>query len=290
MTYRLRDAMREVLAGWPGDLDAAWRPILGDTALGFEDIDPSLELAVGEPIFPPRRHQTLLGAPPGAHMFKAFDGVEPAGVRCVVVGQDPHPSVGQATGVGFEFGQLASWHALEAPVGHELSRLLTRTLFQLIVADRSGDPGYAASTDEWHRARDDFGAGHRSVEPMEGLVDIWKAQGVLLLNTSLTLTRFSLDIDPHYSRGHRPLWAPLLQAVLDYLLGRDRAVVIIGFGTLADAALRALLPAGAITSDGSAAYLAYPHPAEGDALLRRGNPLTECNVRLAERGLQPIRW
>ena len=125
---------------------------------------------------------------------------------------------------------------------------------------------------------------------MEGLVDIWKAHGVLLLNTSLTLTRFSLDIDPHYSRGHRPLWAPLLRRLLDYLLGRDQALVIIGFGTLADAALRSLLPAGAIASDGRVAYLDYPHPAEGDALLRRGNPLTVCNARLAERGLQPISW
>ena len=290
MSYRLRDAMKEVLAGWPSDLDAAWRPILGHTALGFADIDPSLKLAVGEPIFPPRHHQTLLGAPPGAHIFKAFDGVDPADVRCVVVGQDPHPSVGQATGVGFEFGQLASWHALDAPIAHELSRLLTRTLFQLVVADRSGDTGYAASIDEWQRALDDFSTGHQSVEPMEGLVDTWKAQGVLQLNTSLTLTRFSLDIDPHYSRGHRPLWAPLLRAVLDYLLERDHALVIIGFGTLADSALRALLPADVLASDGSAAYLDYPHPAEGDALLRRGNPLTEYNLELAERGLQPIRW
>lgn len=290
MTYRLRDAMEEVLAGWPSDLDAAWRPILGHTALGFEDIDPSLELAVGEPIFPPRRHRTLLGAPPGAHVFKAFDGVDPAAVRCVVVGQDPHPTVGQATGVGFEFGQLASWHALDAPVGHELSRLLTRTLFQLIVADRSGDPAYAASTDQWHRARDAFGTGDQAIEPMASLVENWKGQGVLLLNTSLTLTRFSLDIDPHYSRGHRRLWAPLLGAVLEYLLERDQALVVIGFGTLADAALRALLPADVLTPVGSVAYLDYPHPAEGDALLHRGNPLTECNIRLAERGLQPINW
>ena len=290
MTYRLRDAMQEMLAGWPGDLDAAWHPILGQTELGFERIDPSLELAAGEPIFPPRRHQTLLGAPPDAHVFKAFDGVDPDGVRCVVVGQDPHPSVGQATGVGFEFGQLASWHALDAPIAHELSLLLTRTLFQLVVADRSGDPGYAEATTQWSKARDDFGSGDRAVEPMASLVENWKAQGVLLLNTSLTLTRFSLDIDPHYSRGHRPLWAPMLQGVLDYLLQRDRALAVIGFGTLADAALRELLPPDALGSAGRVAYLNYPHPAEGDALLRRGNPLTECNVRLAERGLPPIRW
>ena len=290
MSYSLRDAMQEMLAGWPDDLDAAWRPILGGTALGFEEIDPALELAVGEPIFPSRRHRSLLGAPPGAHIFKAFDGVDPAGVRCVVVGQDPHPSVGQATGVGFEFGQLASWQALDAPVAHELSLLLTRTLFQLVVAHRSGDPGYAESIDQWHRARDDFGVGPRAIEPMASLVDGWKGQGVLLLNTSLTLTRFSLDIDPHYSRGHRPLWAPLLRAVLEYLLDRDRALVIIGFGTLADSALRSVIPARVLGSEGHVAYLDYPHPAEGDALLRRGNPLTTCNMRLAERGAQPIRW
>ena len=291
MNVSLQEAMEAFLGNWSEDLAPAWEPILGHCELALDAVDPTLELHAWEPIFPPRKHMRLLGAPAGAHALKAFDDVDPSRVRCVMVGQDPHPSVGQATGVGFEFGQLPSWAALDAPIAHYLSLLLTKVMFQLVVAERAGDPSYASSVAEWPRAlRDNVGL-ERPVEPMAELVQSWKAQGVLLLNTSLTLSRFALTIDPHYQLGHRRIWAPLLHAVVRHVSTLGHPVVIVALGSLPDETLAKLRESDPdLEGPGDIVYRSFPHPAEGDTLFAAGNPLSDCNRVLVSRGAEPIAW
>src|SRR5690606_31903502 len=109
----LSHAMEDILAGWRDDLDPDWRAVFATTDLGFEAIDPSLTLDAWEPVFPARKGRVYPGAPKGAHIFRAFEGIRPADVRVVVLGQDPYPCAAFSTGRAFEAGNVASWRELE---------------------------------------------------------------------------------------------------------------------------------------------------------------------------------
>ena len=69
MSTPLAAALSEMLEGWIDDLGPAWREVFKDTELGFEHVDPQLELHAGEPIYPARKCSPHLGAPEGAHIF-----------------------------------------------------------------------------------------------------------------------------------------------------------------------------------------------------------------------------
>ena len=71
----------------------------------FEAVPEAFEIADDAQIWPGRRNRPLSEAPEGAHICRAFDGLEPVYVRVVVLGQDPYPGISQATGRAFEDGQ-----------------------------------------------------------------------------------------------------------------------------------------------------------------------------------------
>lgn len=288
MRVALRDAMQDILAGWRGDLVPAWRPV-ATADLDFDAIDPELTLEAWEPVFPARRGRTFLGAPKGAHIFHAFDGIAPSDVRCVILGQDPYPCAAFSTGRAFEAGNVASWRELE-----KMFSVSVRTFMQLIVAARTGNPSYAASTKEWVRIRDEIESGKLALEPAAEIANRWIHQGVLLLNSSLTISRFAVEGDPHQFRGHLRLWRPFIVSVLRYLAGCGTPVVFIGFGDQAAEALRLAgisgSSDGAIAGNNKLGLILREHPARGDRVLAKANPFTLCNRLLAELGARPVSW
>lgn len=275
--------MQETLAGWPDDLPPAWRDIVSVVQLGFEAIDPALTLEPWEPIFPVRRGKLFPGMPAGAHMFKAFDGIAPDQVRCVILGQDPYPTPDFATGRAFEAGNVVLWRELDKMFSKSV-----RAFIQQIVAARSGTPDYARSFSDWPAVLDAIETGAVAFEPAARLAERWVAQGVLLLNSSLTLTRFKVETDPHQSQGHLPLWRPLLQGVLAALASMDSPLVFIGFGDVAAENLRLAGIGEAV--DGTRACILRDHPARADAVLALENPFLLCNRYLEAMGVEPIAW
>ena len=110
--------------------------------------------------------------------------------------------------------------------------------------------------------------------------------GVLLLNSSLTLSRFRVEVDPHQSLGHLPLWRPLILAVLRRLAAGNAPLVIIALGDAAsDNARRAKVG----DRDG-VLVIDLPHPAFSDAFLARENPFLACNAHLERMGGDPVDW
>ena len=281
---QLRTALRETLEGWQADLPPPWRDVVDDVALGFEQVDPTLELEPWEPIFPARLGRTFPGAPAGAHMLSAFDGIAPANVRCVILGQDPYPCPAFATGRAFEAGNVARWRELDKMFSPSV-----RAFIQTILAARTGEAGYARSFAQWPATLAAIEAGAVNLEAPAALADRWVASGVLLLNSSLTLSRFQREGDPHQVRGHLPLWRPLMLRVVGHLACQERPVVFLGFG---DAAAETLRTAGLgeSESDGGGRVILRPHPAEADAFLALENPFTLCNRRLQEMGAAPVDW
>ncbi len=115
-------------------------------------------------------------------------------------------------------------------------------------------------------------------------------QGVLLLNSSFTLSRFAVEGDPHQVHGHLPLWRPVH--------GRrapprgapvDTPVVFLGFG---DQAADALAEAGITEADArpNVACILREHPARADAVLALENPFVACNRALVAMGAEPVSW
>jgi uracil-DNA glycosylase len=281
MPQALRDAMREILAGWREDLDPAWRAAVTGGEPGFEAIDPALTLEPWEPVFPARRGRSFPGAPPGAHIFHAFDGIAPAAVRVVILGQDPYPCPAFSTGRAFEAGNVAAWRELD-----KMFSVSVRTFMQLIAAARTGNAAYAAAIAAWPRLLADIEAGRIDIEPAARIADRWVGQGVLLVNSALTLSRFAVAGDPHQLRGHLPLWRPFTAAVLRHLAARGSPVVFIAFGGQAADALAA----AGIGAGGPAAVIRREHPARGDAVLALENPFLLANRMLAAAGGGPVAW
>ena len=282
-TTALKAALREMLSDWRKDLSPEWHNLLNGVELGFDDMDPELTLHPWEPIFPARRRSPLPGAPQGAHMFRAFDDLRPDAVRCLVVGQDPYPSISFCTGRAFESGEHRHWRELE-----KMRSSSMRNLLQCVYAVRSA--GDIETTRDWQAT---IRAIERSVADFPSpsqLVDEWVSQGVLLLNASLTLSRFSVAGDPHQILGHLPLWRPLTAHLVRYFLSRERPrVVCVLFGS---AAREAAVAAGVLNErdDQHPQLVILPHPAEEDAFLGRPNPLLACNQKLEALGEKPIQW
>jgi uracil-DNA glycosylase len=281
MGVALREAMRDILAGWRQDLDPAWQAVLADAEPDFGAVDSDLTLDVWEPVFPARKGRKFLGAPKGAHIFHAFENIAPDDVRCVILGQDPYPDSGFSTGRAFEAGNVARWRELE-----KMFSVSVRTFMQLIVAARTGDASYAASTAAWRRLIDDIEADRLPIEPAAAIADRWVKAGVLLLNSALTLSRFTVEGDPHQLRGHLPLWRPLVAGVLAHLGRRRQPIVFIAFG---DQAAGALADAG-IVAGGFVEVILRAHPARGDEVLGKDNPFVLCNRFLSAAGAPPISW
>ncbi|MFC7066723.1 uracil-DNA glycosylase [Brucella rhizosphaerae] len=283
MAMLLRAAMEEFLSDWSADLKEPWRDLLGHVALDFEGIASELELEVWEPIFPVRRGKHFPGMPVGTHCLRAFDGISPDDVTCVVLGQDPYPEPGFATGRAFEAGNLAGWNELNKMFSKSI-----RAYTQQIVAARTGDLSYARDFSDWPKTLAAIENGAVALEHPSDIADRWVSEGALLLNASLTLTRFKVDIDPHQSQGHLVLWRPLIVETLRTLASRGKPLVFLGFG---DAAAQALALAGIDeTVGGHLRCVLRDHPARADEVLARPNPFILCNDFLEEMGAQPIAW
>jgi len=272
-----------MLDGWLDDLNPSWRDVFDGVELGFDDIDPSLELFGHEPIFPGRRNFRHMGAPEGAHLLQAFDDIDPQDVRCIMLGQDPYPCMAFSTGRAFDIGSYGNWRELEGMFTHSM-----RSLTQCVCAERAARPELAASTADWQQTIAAIESAQIPLEAPPRLAQTWVDQGVLLMNASLTISRFQVSFDPHQTQGHTPLWRPFMVRLLRHLLQeRENPPVVILFGDAAKATLSAALSTAALIGD---SVVATEHPAAGDGFLANGNPLSQCNAILMARGEKPIKW
>lgn len=283
MAMLLKAAMEEFLSDWSVDLNEFWRPLIGFAEPNIDGIASELELEVWEPIFPVRRGKHFPGMPVGAHFLRAFDGIAPREVHCVVLGQDPYPEPGFSTGRAFEAGNLAGWRELDKMFSKSI-----RVWMQMIMAARTGDLSYARSFDDWPKTLSAMESGVADIEHPSAIADRWVAKGVLLLNASLTLTRFRVDVDPHQSKGHLRLWRPVIVETLRALALQGKPLVFLGFGA---AAADTLAEAGIDeTASGHLRCVLRDHPARAEAVLSRPNPFILCNDYLEEMGSCPIAW
>lgn len=179
--------------------------------------------------------------PPPADLFAALTLCPPAKVRVVILGQDPYPTPGHAHGLAFS----------AAPETIPLPRSLAN-IFKELQVDLGASPSHAD-------------------------LRFWAHQGVLLLNTALS-------VPAGLAGGHAKLgWAQLTTEVLARLNTRARAYLLWG--------RHAQAFAGQITHP-KALILTSAHPSPLSA--RRGffgaRPFSRVNDWLIANGDTPINW
>ena len=181
--------------------------------------------------------------PAADDIFNAFHLTPLHEVKCVIIGQDPYHNVNQAHGLCFSVKP-----EVEIP------------------------PSLVNIYKELH---DDLGC----YVPNNGYLVKWAKQGVLMLNSVLT-------VRAHQANSHQGIgWEQFTDAVMDILNEQDRPIVFLLWGRPAqNKAVRLNNPNHLI--------LKAPHPSPLSAY--RGffgcKHFSKANAFLEEHGLEPIDW
>ena len=181
--------------------------------------------------------------PPSNEVFSAFELTPLADVKVVILGQDPYHNVGQAHGLCFS-----------------------------VKPDVEIPPSLVNIYKELH---DDLGC----YIPNNGYLVKWAKQGVLMLNTVLT-------VRAHQANSHRGIgWEEFTNAAIRVLNEQDRPIVFILWGSPAQRKKEML-------NNPKLLILKAPHPSPLSAY--RGffgsKPFSQTNAFLEKNGLTPIDW
>mgnify|MGYP004444613197 FL=1 len=188
-------------------------------------------------------YQTGRVFPPSDEIFSAFTLTPLHQVKVVILGQDPYHGEGQAHGLCFS-----------------------------VKPDVEIPPSLVNIYKELH---DDLGCRI----PNNGYLTKWAEQGVLLLNTVLT-------VRAHQANSHRGIgWEEFTDAAIRVLNEQDRPIVFILWGRPAQMK-RSML------NNPKHLILEAPHPSPLSAF--RGffgsRPFSQTNAFLQANGLSPIDW
>lgn len=181
--------------------------------------------------------------PPARRIFAAFDACPFEDVKVVILGQDPYHDVGQANGLSFSVNP-----------GMPLPRSLVNIFREL---------------------HDDIGC----PMPVDGDLSRWARQGVLMLNSTLTVEAHRPT--SHNGRG----WEEFTDEVIMRLAQDREHLVFILWGSYA-------ARKGAFIDRNRHCVITSPHPSPLSA--SRGffgsKPFSRANDYLAAHGLTPINW
>lgn len=194
-------------------------------------------------LFVKKEYNTKQVFPPANDIFNAFHLTPLSEVKVVILGQDPYHNDGQAHGLCFS-----------------------------VKPDVEIPPSLENIYQELH---DDLGC----YIPDNGYLVKWAKQGVLMLNTVLT-------VRAHMANSHRGKgWEEFTDSVIRILNGQDRPIVFILWGRPAQSKKSML-------DNPKHLILEAPHPSPLSAY--RGffgsKPFSKTNDFLKRNGLEPIDW
>jgi len=190
-----------------------------------------------------RQAQGAAICPKPANWFRAFSACRFDEVKVVLLGQDPYHRPGQAMGLSFS-----------VPDG-VLPPPSLRNIFKELQADLQVAP------------------------PTHGDLTSWAAQGVLLLNTILTV------------EAHRPLshqnrgWERFTDAVIRKLSEKKKGLICLHWGRSAQQ------KEGLIdTTKHYLLHAAHPSPFSANRGFLGSRPFSRTNALLVKEGKRPVRW
>ena len=181
--------------------------------------------------------------PASQDIFKAYDLCPYHKLKVVILGQDPYHNTGQAQGLSFSVKKGMALPPSLQNIFKELSDDLACPI------------------------------------PRNGDLSPWAEQGVLLLNTVLT-------VRAHQAFSHRGIgWEEFTDATIEAIEEKEEPVVYILWGSHAQSKRKMIRQKKRL-------ILTAPHPSPLSAY--RGffgsRPFSKCNAYLEKEGLSPIDW
>lgn len=180
-------------------------------------------------------------APADADVWRALALTPPEAVRVVILGQDPYPTPGHADGLAFSVRP-----------GVAPPRSLRNVFREL-----SDDLGLAA--------------------PGTGSLEAWARQGVLLLNTALTVEEGAANAHSRWG------WQPVTDAIIDAASAGPPSVFVL-WGRQAQAKASRIAPRHTVLA------AAHPSPLSARTGFFGSRPFSRANAALAVAGRGAIDW
>lgn len=258
----MREFLRLHLGQWQNDLPLEWRQVFNGAQTNFDTI--AADIDAPERIFPTPRSA---GGNGNSNLLRPFEKVSPGRVRVILIGQDPYPEQGRATGQAFEDGSVQG-------IADSTSPSLRRFVASAITA---GDIRHNHD----HGDLDWAGiCNHYRLPTMVEMFDGLAAQGVLSINAAWTFTG-TRDRDLSI---HLRLWRPVIRHVVQNLLAKNADHVTLAIGGKATKLFNTRNPC-------PNNFVQHCHPqARNNAWFLQPNPLREVNRYLAELDQVPICW
>ncbi|WP_044870619.1 uracil-DNA glycosylase [Pseudomonas sp. LFM046] len=181
--------------------------------------------------------------PPGPLIFNALNSTPLEQVKVVIIGQDPYHGPGQAHGLCFSV--------------------------------QPGVPAPPSLQNIYKELKRDL-----NIEiPSHGYLQSWAEQGVLLLNTSLTVEQARAG--SHASAG----WHHFTDKVIEVVSQRRQSLVFLLWGSHAQSKERLIDPTKHLILKS-----AHPSPLSAYRGFLGNGHFSRCNKFLAQHGLDPIDW
>ena len=139
------------------------------------------------------------GYNPSKENILRFTKMDVKDIKVVILGQDPYPAMedGVATGLAFEVGNLHSWL-------QPFRQVSLKNIVRLLYKTETGKlPSFS-------KIREEIAKGDYVILPPDELFKSWESQGVLLLNTSLTVMKGKPG-------SHKSLWNDFTSDLISYI-------------------------------------------------------------------------
>lgn len=182
--------------------------------------------------------------PRNKEIFSAFDRTPFHQVRVVILGQDPYHQPGQAHGLSFSVPE-----SVRIPPS-------LRNIYKELASDISG-----------------------FVIPNHGNLDQWAAQGVLLLNATLTVR--ANQAGSHQNKG----WETFTDEAIHQVSERHSGIVFMLWGRYAQQKAKLIDP-----NEHLILKAAHPSPLSAYQGFLGSGHFSKANLFLQSQGLEPIHW
>lgn len=227
-----------------------------------QQLQPQFDSAYFEILtnFVRKAYQTTTCYPPGRFIFEAFNRTPFDKVKVVILGQDPYHEPGQAHGLCF---------SVQPGIALPPSLL---NIYKELVSEFGQPPTVMPGVDP-------RSLGRATALPNSGDLSAWADQGVLLLNTSLTVQRGMAN--SHAGKG----WETFTDAAIKALANNRSNIVFLLWGRNArnkkvfiDTRKHCVLEC------------AHPSPLSAYNGFFGCNHFALCNNYLQQHGMTPIQW
>lgn len=188
----------------PKDYHPSWNKFLTDDIISELD---SIEMKIGSNINP--AHENVL----------RFMKNNVYDIKVVILGQDPYPEKGRATGRAFEVGDLLSWN-------QKFRQVSLKNIIRLIYKNYNNINEYK-DIKRFSEIQEEIKEGKFIILPPDKIFKSWEKQGVLLLNTYLS-------VEAGVTGSHISIWQNFSEELLKFMSEENRNINWFLWGRMAE--------------------------------------------------------